>query len=195
MANGGRLVRPRPDSVFARGPQLFTAELSLRPIVCMSTQSPCAILGSTGGGSCFLPSDLNYSPTALMAFLNSPIAEWFLRLHAPLRTGGYLLLEQGNLSRVPIPDFLADPRSFAQVEVNRLSQRILSILTAGTGKTSPENRREVEEYENNISVLLFGASNLSAAQADYIRAKVSVSRNASAKRIVSEINDPKYVIG
>ena len=186
------LVRPRCEAVFAKGPQLFTAELSLRPTFCLSTEEPCAILGSTGGGSCLLPTDPSYSISVLMTFLNSPISEWFLRLHTPMRTGGYLLLEQANLSKIPIPDFLTDQDSFLYVEAKRLTDRIVTILATGATKLSSENRREIEEYEKNINVLLFGASKLSATQADYIRAKVSLSRRVSAEKIVSDINTVGY---
>lgn len=172
------LIRPRTDSVFTDYPKLFIAELSLRPMVCCVEDSHTAVAGSTGGGSWFVVEGNSFEVSSLMAFMNSCIAEWFLRQVASLRRGGWLLFEQQVLENLPIPNFLTDPKSFARSELSRLASMAGMKMREAIGVQSSETRRQLNALEDQIDSLIIEALGLNAEEGAYIRRRVLSLRGA-----------------
>jgi hypothetical protein len=170
------LIRARAETVTSSLPRMFVSELSLRPNFCLSSVAGTAILGSTGGGSWMLLKDNSYDRSVLLAYLNSVLAEWFLRQISSLRKGGYILLEQQSLARLPLPRFLKDNNSFAQSEIKRLSSYISDRVGHTSSSIDPQLRHEVNKVEEQIDGLILEAVGLTASQANYVREKVMFSR-------------------
>jgi type I restriction-modification system DNA methylase subunit len=172
------LIRPRTDSVFASQPKLYIAELSLRPMICSVDDPRSAVAGSTGGGSWIVVEGNIFEPSSLMAFLNSCVAEWFLRQVASLRRGGWLLFEQQVLDNLPIPNFLTEPESFARSELSRLSSIAGKKMREAIGVQSSETRKQLNALEDQIDSLIIEALGLNAEEGTYIRRRVLSLRGA-----------------
>jgi type I restriction-modification system DNA methylase subunit len=173
-----QLIEPRMAAVFADLPKLFIAELSMRPNICFTDTPRTAIAGSTGGGSWIVVKDKTYEIYSLMAFFNSCVSEWFLRQVASVRRGGWLLFEQQALENLPVPRFLADPKSFARSELSRLATTASAKALESFGNQSSEVRKQIAAIENQIDALLIEALGLNAEEGTYIRRRVLSLRGA-----------------
>jgi hypothetical protein len=171
------LIEPRLATLESSASRLFIAEMSLRPLFSKSSEPGAGILGGAGGGSWLLLKSAKYQIDSLMAYLNSIVAEWFLRQVSSLRRGGWMLVEQRNLNNLPIPKFLSESGSFACSELNRLSLKLSGHMQAAVGLVSPQVRREIQLIEDQIDSIVMEAIGLSSIQADYIRNRVMASRN------------------
>ena len=168
------LSEPRQATVIRKEEALFIAEMSIRPTVTRTSSAHTAIVGSTGGGYWIFP-DCNqgYSPELLMAFLNSIVAEWFLRLNATTWKGGYFSVTKHGLENIPVPHFLKNPESYAGREILRLTG-LLSEQSRKSGGISSQAR---ENAEASINSLFLEAIKFSASQVDYIRTRINSARN------------------
>ena len=173
------LVRARTETFLARPTKLFISELSLRPLVCMSDANNVAIMGSTGGGSWLISRQDDDDTLALLAYLNSIVSEWYLRQICSLRQGGYILIEQSQLERIPIPSFLLDKNSFARSEIIRLTNGILDKVKNSSQSAESQWRRDVFRAEEQINTLILEAIGLNVGQASYMRDKILTSRPKS----------------
>jgi hypothetical protein len=142
-----------------------------------------AIAGSTGGGSVILLKDKTYDADSLMAFLNSSVAEWSMRQVAPVRRGGWMLLEQSVLKTVPIPNFLTQKKSFARSELSRLASIARARMRESTGYQSQESRQQLSAVEDQIDSLIIGALGLDARDGTYIRRRVLALRGSKGDKI------------
>ena len=167
-----QLIEPRVASVFAKHPKLFIAELSLRPNICYTDVQRTAIAGSAGGGSWIVVQDTSYDLFSLMAFLNSSVAEWFLRQVASVRRGGWLLFEQQALENLPLPKFLTDSKSFARSELSRLAMSANAKIRESLGVHSSETRKQLETLEGQVDSLIIEAIGLDSDEGAYIRRRV-----------------------
>jgi hypothetical protein len=167
-----QLIEPRMAAVFADLPKLFIAELSMRPNICLTDTPRTAIAGSTGGGSWFVVKGKTYEIYSLMAFFNSCVSEWFLRQVSSVRRGGWLLFEQQALENLPVPQFLADPKSFARSELSRLATTASAKAHESFGNQSSEVRKQIAAIEDQIDALLIEALGLNAEEGTYIRRRV-----------------------
>lgn len=170
------LIEPRVQTIFSNDKRLFVSELSLRPIFFQTSTPQAAIVGNA---YLFL-SDESYDLQVIMAYLNSDIAEWFLRQVSPILQRGYILLRQSNLSRLPLPKFLRESDSFVYSELKRLSNQLSIANQQVNSPRDSELRREVEAYEDQINTLIFQALGLKAYQADTIRETVTFARGGSS---------------
>jgi hypothetical protein len=167
-----QLIEPRVASVFSKHPKLFIAELSLRPNVCYTDVQQTGIAGSTGGGSWLVIEDNSYELFSLMAYLNSCVAEWFLRQVAAVRRGGWLLFEQQVLEDLPIPKFLMDSKSFARSELSRLAKTASEKMRESIGIHSSETRKQLVALEDQIDSIIIETLKLDADEGEYIRQRV-----------------------
>lgn len=172
------LIEPRLATVSSALEMLFIAEMSFRPSVSSVSTKATTIVGGAGGGSWILFEKNAYQKGSLMAYLNSIIAEWFLRQVSTPRRGGWLLVESQALTNLPIPKFLKDKNSFANNELERLTAKIAEKLQAAVGAHSASIRREVQIIEDQIDSIIIETLGLTSKHADYIRSRVSASRGA-----------------
>ena len=169
------LVEPRTATIKSNQPRLLASEVSLRPLVCSPTPDNAVVVGSVW----LLLNKKEFDSDSLMAYLNSSVAEWYLRLDTKQLPGGYLLLRQSNLSTLPVPRFLKDEDSFARSELRRLTQSIRATLSDSARSESEHLRLQVEKMEREIDRLIIQELRLTASHVEQIRLKVAISRRAS----------------
>jgi len=180
------LIRPRTTTVFSTEPKLFIGELTLRPLICANDGPMAAIAGSTGGGSWIVINTDEILPGSLMAYMNSVVAEWYLRQVSSLRRGGWLLVEQQTVENLPVPKFLKDESSFARSELDRIAKLLQKKVKDSSGFQDTDLRKDIASLEQQIDSLVIGALELSADEAVYIRKRVIGLRGAGAVRVGEE---------
>jgi methylase of polypeptide subunit release factors len=167
------LIEPRLATVTSDEPHLLAAEIGLRPIICKTDAPNTAIVGNAW---LTLLDDL-YDLDVLMAYLNSSVSEWHLRQLSPLLQGGYILLRQTNLSKLPVPRFLKDNEAFSHGELKRLSIKLGE--KAVQASSSPHILGEIKKTEEQIDSIIMEALGLKMSQAEQIRKANSLTRRAS----------------
>ncbi len=165
------LIRPRTSSLYDKSPKLYISELCLRPSVSYVSQMS-AILGSTGGGSWLIIEDSKYEKFSLMAYLNSSISDWFLRQVAPVRRGGWILVEQKAIIQLPIPNFLTDKKSFARSELSRLGEKLWAATLENHKQKGKSQDRSMHAWEEQIDSVLMESLEFSSTEAQYVRDRV-----------------------
>lgn len=170
------LSEPRIQSVFSPEPSLLISELSLRPTICRPSPSDAAVVGSAW----LSLMDPTFDVDVLMSYLNSTVAEWYLRQVSTLLQGGYILIRQNNLLRLPLPRFLKEKQGFVHGELARLGRHLSGIVLGSTRSISdPMIRNEIQKTEEQIDVLIMQALGLTDSQAEQLRKSVALGRGGS----------------
>lgn len=171
------LIRDRLQTVNDSAPRLVAAEIGLRPIICHPQPAGAAIIGNAW----LSLQNEAYDLDVLLAYLNSSVAEWYLRNVSPLLQGGYILIRQSNISRIPLPTFLKDKDAFIHAELKSLSQSLVEKALKGKGSNLGSTQVEIRKTEDQIDALIMEALNLKVAHADQLRKGVAVSRRAASR--------------
>jgi methylase of polypeptide subunit release factors len=171
------LIRDRLQTVTDEAPRLVAAEIGLRPIICRPHPHDAAIIGNAW----LILNNEAYDLDVLMAYLNSSVAEWYLRHVSPLLQGGYILLRQTNISKLPLPRFLKDSDAFIHGELKALSKSLAEkTLKSGTPNHA-SIKIEIKRTEDHIDSLIMDALDLKVFHAEQLRKTVSVSRRAASR--------------
>ncbi|MFL6335348.1 MAG: class I SAM-dependent DNA methyltransferase [Pyrinomonadaceae bacterium] len=171
------LIEPRLATIASESPQIVAAEIGLRPVICKVAPSGSAIVGNAW----LMLKNESYELDVLMAYLNSAVAEWYLRQVSPLLHGGYILLRQSNISRLPLPRFLKDKDSFIYGELKRLSTDLSGMVLNATNLNHPQLRVEVKKTEEQIDSLIMEAMGFKASHGEELRKFNSITRRAASR--------------
>jgi len=172
------LIEPRLSAVTMKSPFLVAAEIGLRPTICHPTPSNASVIGNFW---LFLQAE-EYDIDVLMAYLNSTVAEWYLRQQSPLLSGGYILLREENLAKLPVPRFLKDHKSFVFGELKKLSTALAEKSTMFGGPLPMSVRSDILRMEEQVDSLILQAADLTSDQAMYLRSKVMAAREVAVGR-------------
>lgn len=170
------LIRDRLQTITSDEPRLIAAEIGLRPTICKPVPPDAAVIGNAW----LILKDDSYDLDVLMAYLNSSVAEWYLRQVSPLLHGGYILLRQNNISRLPVPRFLKDKEAFIHGELKRLSQQLYELAAKMKSQIHPHLRMEIRKTEDQIDSLIMDALGLRIFHAEQLRKTVSLTRRAAS---------------
>lgn len=171
------LIEPRMATIGSDAPRLVAAEIGLRPIICNVAPSDSAIVGNAW----LTLKDTAYDLDVLMAYLNSAVVEWYLRQVSPLLQGGYILLRQKNISRLPLPRFLKDSDAFIHGELKRLSKRLSEKVMAAGNPNHPQIRPEIRKTEEQIDSLIMEALDFKISHGEQVRKLNSITRRAASR--------------
>ena len=152
------LVEPRFAAVGTDRPRCLISELALWPTASIPDPTSSAILGGAGGGSWLVFPDDTYDVYSVVAYLNSVFVFWLLQDLAPVRQGGWLVLEQSTLGVLLIPEFLSDSDSFARQEMSRICKEIIGLVQSGSDPLASPSVREKEARINSIVLQALGLS-------------------------------------
>jgi len=166
------LIEPRFQTISSDMPTLAAAEISLRPVISRPVPQDAALVGNAW----LTLRNRNYDLDVVMTYLNSSIAEWYLRQVSPLLQGGYILLRQTNLSKLHLPRFLKASDTFARDELKRLAVELVKASTESDWRANPSIRNEIESAEEQIDVLIMEALRLKSSHAEQIRRSITLTR-------------------
>ena len=93
----------------------------------------------------------------LLAYLNSKIVWFFLKSIASPKRGGYISLDVGTLSQIPVPEFNADVK---MMEIEKLAGDIQIQIS--------ESEEKIREYELQIDKYFYSIFNFSEEEISYI---------------------------
>jgi type I restriction-modification system DNA methylase subunit len=166
------LIEPRFQTISSDMPSLAAAEISLRPVISKSEPPDAALVGNAW----LTLKNEDYDLDIVMTYLNSAVAEWYLRQVSPLLQGGYILLRQTNLSRLPVPRFLKASDTFARDDLKRLAVELVKASTEANWRANPTTRNEIESAEERIDILIMEELRLKSSHADQIRRSITLAR-------------------
>jgi len=170
------LIEPRLATINSDEPKLVAGEIGIRPIICRTDPVNAAIVGNAW----LMLKNQAYDLEVTLAYLNSAITEWHLRQVSPLLQGGYILLRQTNLSKLPLPRFLKERNTFIHQELKRLSHQLTKMLVE-TKPRNPTLQIEVRKTEDQIDSLIMEALNFEAVHAEQLRKLNSLTRRSLSR--------------
>ena len=91
-----------------------------------------------------------------LGFLNSKIVLYFLRSIASPKRGGYISLDVGTLSEVPIPVFSSSSKT-------KISKIVQSILECN------KNDKKILELENDLNNEIFNSYDFTDEELDFLK--------------------------
>jgi hypothetical protein len=171
------LIEPRLATINSDEPKLVAGEIGIRPIICKTDPPNAAIVGNAW----LMLKNQSYDLEATLAYLNSAVTEWHLRQVSPLLQGGYILLRQTNLSKLPLPRFLKDSSTFIHQELKRLSSQLTKMLVESQTPNHPTLQVEVRKTEDQIDSLIMEALNFGPVHAQQLRKLNSLTRRSLSR--------------
>lgn len=140
------LVRRR-DDIWLSSPKLLIRDLALRPSFALDGPGNTFLVG----GTAVVPADETFT-YALLGYLNSSIASWFLRSITPSFNSNFQKFEPQHLNRLPIPNALLQDDGL----VNSVSYHAEQILL----NKSVNNFDVALMHENDLDELIAAAIGL-----------------------------------